>query len=448
MTDILDQALDNVQAQMDEKAEAERRKKEKRRQEEEKKRQAIEERERKYRLEREMEARFPIAVQENQIDEVKDLISKNCSRKGAYVSSVNPVPSVEMAEVIIGDINRVFSGNGYYSSKMVACEMVKEAIAAHPDDAAKWDAFAKAHGISYQFETDDRKVWDTVLEQGFDIQCFDFEQAAENYYHAKNGYVHTVWGGREGDEIISESWISANPDNAVKLKEDLIYVLSKGYKCDLSKKDGKSYLFIQELLKEKELQKQGVDKSFVYRDPSEVFFDEKTGECRVCEGDIHLILETHIQDIRLRDIRPYRHPNHMAEGVVKNGKFTGRVTSKDGEYVEYAEYKDSLLHGEAKTIRAGFIVNMAQYKNGELHGVYKKIDDNGKIRVEKYYEHGVDVTEQHNRLEHIAERKERRDKRLESKKIPEVIKKIGKTGIELDAKIQRAFVKKKHEKGE
>ena len=401
--DDLDKALDNLQTQIDKEAEEQRKA-------EEAKRKAEEERRERWKKEQEMADRFPEAVEENQVEEVKILIKNNVER-GRYHWGVFSFPSTEMAEIIINDMRQVLAGDKYTNSEKRIDNCICETIHDHPENAAMWDKFAKDHDISYHFKTTERNVFDKVVEQGFDIKCYDFEKSADNYYNAKNGYVKTEWCGPH-DDYSRSFWGYADSQEAAQIKEDLIYVLSRGYQIDLSEKGSKSYLFMQELLKERELQKQGVDKSFVYRDPLEEFYDNISGECRLS-----------LEKLRFLTKDSYFVVQGLAEGRVENEKFSGSVICKRG----------------VKKIEA-------QYKEGQLHGVYKELDANGAVKVEKYYENGVDVTEKRKILQRIADSKIRRDNNLKDKNLPKALEELGKAQIKFNSKIEAAFAVKKAQK--
>ncbi len=308
MSKDLDKVLNNLQAQLDQEAEAKRKA-------EEKRRIAYAERVKK----NEMEKRFPHAIEENQIEEVKNLLQQNVEREQTYSLHFFSFPSTEMAEIIIDDMRQVLADDKYCKDIKFS---IRETILDHPEDARKWDKFAKDHDISYDLEggTCDKKVFDTLVEQGFDVGCFDFERVAESYYEAKNGYAETRLDGPFEDRG-KRFWINQNPEKAKKIKQDLIDVLSCGYPIDLSEKRSKSYLFMKELLKERELQKQGVDKSFIYRDPFEQFYDVKTGECYLSVSSLLLIVS------KLDDAR-----GGFAKGVITKRGFTGVTTSPEARY--------------------------------------------------------------------------------------------------------------------
>jgi len=373
MTDNLEKALDNLQAQIDKEAEAKRQAEEAKRKAEEAKRKAKEEK-------RKMRERFPEAVKENQIEEVKELMQKIETRekKDIYRWMIGAVPSTEMAEILVDDMRGVLSNKDSYAG--ATSFMIESSIHQYPEDASKWDKFAKDHDISYDFKTTDTEVLDKVIAQGFSTQCFDFERVAKHYYEAKNGYIGWREIGYDRDE---EIWVNQDPQKAAKLKEDLIHVSSCGYQIDLSKKDSNRYLFMRELLKERELQKEGGDKSFIYRDPSEQFYDVATGECNLSTYKLSLILG-HFDDFI----------DGRAKGILKDG-FTG------------------VIKGDGCEIR---------YKNNKRHGVCKT----GRL-ITKYYEDGVDVTEKREALKRIASKRINKEKSQEEKTgKPVIFKKMSK----------------------
>ncbi|MBO4294931.1 MAG: hypothetical protein J5896_05760 [Alphaproteobacteria bacterium] len=365
MGDSLNKALDNLQAQKNEKAKAD----------------AIHKAEKKAKhlKEQEMKKRFPQAVKENQIDEVKALIEANANRTDIYYHKIF-CPSIEMAEILLDDMHSVLPhDDSYYGYDSCSKNMICDCIEDHPEDVQKWDKFAKEHRISYDLKIRDREVFDKLIEQGFDAQCFDFDELVKNYYMYKNGCV----GLREiGWDRCVPVWENQEPDVAKEIKEDLIYVLSRGYKINLSDKDSESYMFVQELLKEKELQKKGVDKSYTYRAPEEEFYDKFSGECNLSIPNLSLIAGNHFSDIP---------SGGNAKGIIKNG-FTGQINYGNGGKI--------------------------QYKNNKRHGVSEIKKRVGEWTWEwesKYYENGIDVTKKHEALKRIASKRINKEKAKEEK---------------------------------
>jgi hypothetical protein len=100
------------------------------------------------------------------------------------------------------------------------------------------------------------------------------------------------------------------------------------------------------------------------------------------------------------------------------------------------------------TASGGDISLKVQYKDGKMHGVYQEFNSDGTVKVDRYYENGVDVTEKRETLKRIADKKIKREEKLEGKKLPKAIKRIGKTGFKIDSKIQAAIAIRKAEKTE
>ena len=322
---------------------------------------------------------FEQAVKSNKIKEVKETLAKDPSPR-ELVSSIHSAPSIEMARIIIDAFQEKYVAKQDKSSNLK--DIIVDGIAKHPENAAKWDKLAKENNISYDFKTSDIDVYKKVIEAGFSHQCYLFEKVAEEYYKAKNGYTkeHLVKYNHSGPDDYEPQWHYNNPERAAQLKNDLITALAIGYRCDFSKRDTKSFLFVQELLKERELKEKGVDQSFVYRDPSEKFFDRESGKCKLAIGT----LKTFFIDGNPEEFKMYSYSDRStAEGFVKDGKFTGVVGGKN------------------------------YYRQGSI--VSKKV-----------YE----------ALEHVEDKRQKRQQSLEEKDTSEAIKKIGKVGINIDSKIQ------------
>ena len=379
MDDELSKALDNIQQGFDNIAEQRRKREEEYRAQQQAQKDEMQTRQ-------EEERAFEAAVIKNKIEEVKEMLAKHPEMQ-KRIAVIYGIPSLEMAQVLIEDIKKT-DPKDYKLGYIIA-----NGISSHPEDALKWDKLAQEYGVSYKFSTTNVDVLKKVVEAGFSPQCFDFESVANQYYKAKNGYSaeYLVRGTYYGAEYDSK-WFNAKPEEAAKLKADLISALAIGYQCDLHKRDSKSYMFVQELIEEKFREQQKTNEAGVYRSPEEHFYDHESGECRLYLEDMQYIIPKGKDEFSAlahrNDLYSTRLSHKVVEGVVKDGRFTGRVG------------------------------NM-YYRDGK------------QVSAEAYKVMG-----------RIEERRQKRQKDLEEKEMPKIFKDIKKVGIELDSKILNAFAKK------
>ena len=108
--------------------------------------------------------------------------------------------------------------------------------------------------------------------------------------------------------------------------------------------------------------------------------------------------------------------------------------------------KDGKKDGNSEEHRSDGMIIKAQYKEGQLHGVYKELDANGTLKVEKYYENGVDITEKRKILQRIADSKIRKENNLKQKNLPKALEELGKAQIKFNSKIEAAVAIKKAQK--
>ena len=494
MSENLDKALNNLQAQIDKEAE-EKRKAEEERQEQENKK-------------RKMAERFPEAVKENQIDEVQDLIAQGYPRAGEYVGKIYEgdgfylrrekmlkldIKSIEMAQILIDDARKISTDSESLENFEKA--LIVASIERHPVDAAKWDKLAKDNNISYKFLTDNINVFEQLLEQGFDSQCFDFNYVADKYFHARDGYVIDYHG---------EHWIGPKPEIAAQAKEDLLKALEKGYQVDLSKKDSHGYRFAQQVLQERK-EKQKTRENFeafaekYYQAKNGYFYEIQVGKVdyeqmwmnpnKELASEFKSKLKSVLEDGYQVDASNENSKSAWFMKELQEEQKTGKPYRRDDEYYIHLEngkaigeckvpldfydedrvfsivsqfnipkprgfngYRKGLVEGNFEegcltgkvtgtynNIYSGDISFEAQYKEGQLHGVYKELDANGAVKVEKYYENGVDVTEKRKALKKIAERRIAKEEKLSTKKDKPVI-------LKKASKLQKALIAKKLEK--
>lgn len=132
---------------------------------------------------------------------------------------------------------------------------------------------------------------------------------------------------------------------------------------------------------------------------------------------------------------------------IRKSKTLRQHLTGDGRVIDEVECKDYVPHGIYKKFNPkGWVEVEAQYQEGKLHGVYKELNSDGTVHAQKYYENGVDMTQKREALQRIAERKIQKEEKLEAKKLPEVIEKLGKAQIKFDSKIEAAFAVKKAQK--
>ncbi len=388
----LDNVMDGMQAQLDAEAEAKRKAEEKKRKAEEEKRKAEEEKRKVKERYHELYPQFIPAVEANDIEKVKECIAVGVgSRYDYYVCSDHSsyrkmahCPSTEMAKILIEDRLSVAWGfeekHGLDSNrKQFISDVISCAIKDNPDRVEDYVQILRDYKAIDGFKTSDAEVYPIAVAHGCDKQCFDFESVVQEYYKAKNGYYYDY--GPHGDYT---GFMPSDFKLAKKLKKDLKSVLANGYRPDTSDKNSETYLFINELLKEREVERHG----------GVICSYDKGGELH---GDYEV----------------YDNGNLIKKCIYEHGKLNGEYEERDA---------------------SGNVIK-AQYKDDKLNGVYKEINSQGEVVAEKYYENGVDVTKKREALKRIASKRIEKEKQIEDKTGKHVILPKAKPMEKLFAKI-------------
>ena len=270
---------------------------------------------------------FYQAVKENKIEEVKDLIAKDCAReeyydtcegyRGIYVGIRLDVPSAEMAQILIDDARQ--SGN---KSSDFEEALICKCIELHPEKFSDWDRLAQRNKISYEFKTQDVNAFERYVKAGLSPKCYDFDTVYRRYVDAKNGYEVPQGNG-------PDRYIAPDPQREAELKKELLTVITMGYPVD---KSFASLKFIQGIREERE----------------------------------HRAKQKEIQEQKEREKQETR---ENSEGTIK------------------AQYKEGQLHGVYKELDANGAVIEKYYENGvdvtEKRKALKKIAERRIAKEEK-----------------------------------------------------------------
>ena len=437
----LDKVLDGMQEQLDAEAEAKRKAEEEALKAEEAKRKADEEERKAYERRKELEEQFIPAIKADDIKKVKECLDANIGRYDYYVCSdystyrkMPHCPSVEMARLLIEDRLSCFwrfeeAHNEIDANrKQFIHDIVSAAIKDNPDKAGDYVQILKDYKAIKGYKTSDAAVYPIAAANGCDKQCFDFKNVVHKYYKAKDGYHYNY--GPYGDY---EGFMPSDFEKAKEIKKDLKYVLANGYRPDTSDKDSETYKFINELLKEREVERHGGvicshDKDGDLHGNYEVYDDKGNiiKECIYWHGKLDGNYEE-------RDASG----NITKKCTYTDGKLDGNYEERDasGNITKKCTYTDGKLNGEYEERDASGNVIKAQYKDDKLNGVYKEINSQGRIVVEKYYENGVDLTKKREALKRIASKRIEKEKQIEDKTGKHVILPKAKPMEKLFAKI-------------